>query len=84
MGTYISDSGGRWREGSPIESIGTADPTRPFQLLTHPVWWGAGHAPPRERLLPVLDFHDADPETVPAELSSVCPRSASALERRFA
>lgn len=84
MATYISDSSGRWREGSPTESIETADPTQPFQLLTHPVWWGDGHAPPRERLLAVLDSHEADPEPIAAELASVCPRYASALEGRLA
>ncbi|HEY4385707.1 MAG TPA: hypothetical protein VGN34_14725 [Ktedonobacteraceae bacterium] len=35
---YISDSTGRWRYGTPLES--EAFKTRkPMQLLTHPIWW---------------------------------------------
>jgi hypothetical protein len=33
---YLSDSGGRWREGCFCEWIGKRDR---FQVNTHPVWW---------------------------------------------
>lgn len=33
---YISDSGGRWREGHFAEWLDKVDQ---IQILTHPLWW---------------------------------------------
>lgn len=35
---YLSDSGGEWANGNPLESS-VVKRGRPLQLLTHPVWW---------------------------------------------
>lgn len=35
---YISDSMGRWRFGSPLDSVAFSN-RRAIQVLTHPVWW---------------------------------------------
>jgi hypothetical protein len=49
MGWYLSDSGGRWREGEPLPLL--ARPRGPvLQLLTHPIWWDATHQAPADRL----------------------------------
>jgi hypothetical protein len=49
MDWYLSDSGGRWRQGEPLPRL--AHPTRPaLQLLTHPIWWGEEHQAPADRL----------------------------------
>jgi hypothetical protein len=49
MHWYISDSAGRWRCGDPLREIG-ARRHKTLQVLTHPIWWGPGHAPPGDRL----------------------------------
>jgi hypothetical protein len=49
MDWYLSDSGGRWRQGEPLPML--ERPTRPvLQLLTHPIWWGEQHQAPPDRL----------------------------------
>lgn len=49
MDWYLSDSGGRWRQGEPLPML--ERPTRPtLQLLTHPIWWGTTHQAPADRL----------------------------------
>jgi hypothetical protein len=49
MDWYLSDSGGRWREGEPLPML--ARPRGPrLQLLTHPIWWDATHQAPADRL----------------------------------
>ena len=49
MDWYLSDSGGRWRQGEPLPML--ERPTRPvLQLLTHPIWWDEAHAAPADRL----------------------------------
>ncbi|HLH23179.1 MAG TPA: hypothetical protein VK066_11690 [Chloroflexota bacterium] len=49
MDWYLSDSGGRWREGEPLPML--AHPTRPaLQLLMHPIWWSERHQAPPDRL----------------------------------
>lgn len=83
MASYISDSGGRWREGSPIESIEAAAPERPMQVLTHPVWWAETHAQPLDRLLGVLDAYETVPEAVATELISLCSRHEAAIRRHL-
>ena len=46
---YLSDSGGRWREGEPLESL-KSPRSRILQILVHPIWWGERHAKPAVRL----------------------------------
>jgi hypothetical protein len=49
MDWYLSDSGGRWRQGEPLPML--ERPARPvLQLLTHPIWWGEQHQAPPDRL----------------------------------
>src|SRR5207302_922810 len=49
MDWYLSDSGGRWRQGEPLPML--EHPTRPMlQLLTHPIWWAEQHQAPPDRL----------------------------------
>ncbi len=55
---YVSDSAGRWREGEAIRRV--LDPDRPVtQLLIHPIWWAADHAPASERLQRFFDERGA-------------------------
>lgn len=46
---YLSDSRARWREGEPLVSL-AEERAANLQILLHPVWWGAEHQPPSERL----------------------------------
>lgn len=46
---YLSDSRARWREGDPIESLGTPR-SDVLQILIHPIWWGEENVRPGERL----------------------------------
>ncbi len=48
-GWYLSDSRGRWREGSPIEGLGRRR-GETLQILIHPIWWGECHTTPTMRL----------------------------------
>jgi hypothetical protein len=49
MDGYLSDSGGRWRQGEPLPML--ERPTSvALQLLTHPLWWGETHQAPADRL----------------------------------
>lgn len=49
MGWYISDSGGLWRDGSPIPKL--LRPKKPLlQVLMHPIWWDDIHLFPEDRL----------------------------------
>ena len=73
MSTYISDSGGRWREGSPIGSVQRAIGSDSIQVLTHPVWWADGPRSPFERFFRVADRLDVIDERVRAELVSIFP-----------
>ncbi|HZU07808.1 MAG TPA: hypothetical protein VFB73_17730 [Chloroflexota bacterium] len=44
MAWYLSDSGGRWRDGEPLPRL--RQPDRPIlQLLVHPIWWGESYRP---------------------------------------
>lgn len=44
MHSYISDSKGIWRVGSPVDYL--CNPKERFtQLLVHPIWWGREHRP---------------------------------------
>jgi hypothetical protein len=36
--TYVADSGGLWRYGSPFDRPGFKEGTG-IHLLTHPIWW---------------------------------------------
>lgn len=49
MGFYISDSKGAWRDGNPLEVVGSAT-ANVVQILTHPVWWGPKHLNAKETL----------------------------------
>jgi hypothetical protein len=49
MESYISDSKGEWRNGEPLTYL-QATTTPIVQLLIHPIWWGARHITPWERL----------------------------------
>ena len=49
MAWYLSDSGGRWREGEPLPML-QRPRGRVLQLLTHPIWWGDEHQAPADRL----------------------------------
>ncbi len=46
---YCSDSRGGWHQGPPLEHPALND-GRALQLLTHPIWWTGGDAPPANRL----------------------------------
>jgi hypothetical protein len=47
--SYLSDSGGRWRDGEPLpELLRFHEPL--LQLLIHPIWWGYEHMQAKERL----------------------------------
>jgi hypothetical protein len=46
---YISDSTGRWRYGHPLQSAAFRE-KKALQLLTHPIWWVAEGATPRQKL----------------------------------
>ncbi|MBX5449691.1 hypothetical protein [Thermogemmatispora sp.] len=46
---YISDSTGRWRYGHPLQSTAFHE-GKAIQLLTHPIWWVAEGATPRQKL----------------------------------
>jgi hypothetical protein len=64
MDWYLSDSGGRWRQGEPLPML--ERPTCPvLQLLTHPIWWGEQHQAPPDRL--DAFFADATAGLTPAE-----------------
>ncbi|HZS02038.1 MAG TPA: hypothetical protein VFE37_25195 [Chloroflexota bacterium] len=64
MDWYLSDSGGRWRQGEPLPML--AYPARPaLQLLTHPIWWGETHQAPADRL--EAFFAEATAGLAPAE-----------------
>jgi hypothetical protein len=64
MDWYLSDSGGRWRQGEPLPML--EHPTRPvLQLLTHPIWWGEQHQAPPDRLNAF--FAEATAGLAPAE-----------------
>ncbi|HSW31610.1 MAG TPA: UDP-N-acetylglucosamine 2-epimerase [Longimicrobiales bacterium] len=52
--TYMSDSRGRWRDGSPDESDVFRE-GRPLHLLVHPIWWGSIPEAPFARLEAFLD-----------------------------
>lgn len=78
--SYISDSGGRWREGPPIDSVRTASDADSLQLLTHPVWWGYEHEPPLDRLDAVAEKFDVTNEGVYDELVAIYPSLATRLE----
>ena len=80
MSTYISDSGGRWREGSPIESVTRAIGSDSIQVLTHPVWWAEGAGSPFERFLQVADRLDVIDERVRDELVSIFPPYGMRIE----
>lgn len=74
MQEYISDSGGRWREGNPIESINSIPEEEIVQILTHPVWWGEKHKPPSARLSEFINSRgDMDQDRYDC-LSSLFPR----------
>lgn len=49
MSHYLSDSGGAWRFGSPLERLRGINADR-VQVLTHPIWWGPQHQSPPDRL----------------------------------
>lgn len=51
---YLSDSGGEWRQGHPLESPAFAQ-ARPLHLLVHPIWWQASPTSPFETLMSFLD-----------------------------
>lgn len=46
---YLSDSGGKWREGCPCQWLKDSSPQN-VQVLTHPIWWGYGEITPVEKL----------------------------------
>lgn len=46
---YLSDSTGRWRYGHPLDSEAFQS-RKPFQLLTHPVWWVQEGETPAQKL----------------------------------
>ncbi|GLS00171.1 hypothetical protein GCM10007859_01750 [Brevundimonas denitrificans] len=46
---YCSDSQGRWRFGSPLDSQAFANRTT-IHLLTHPIWWVRGEAESQAQL----------------------------------
>ena len=39
IGSYASDSTGRWRWGTPDQALAKG---LPLQVLTHPFWWSGG------------------------------------------
>jgi hypothetical protein len=58
MGWYLSDSGGRWREGEPLPML--ARPRGPvLQFLTHPIWWDTDHQAPADRLRAFVEAQTA-------------------------
>ncbi|WP_121742832.1 polysaccharide deacetylase family protein [Natronorubrum halophilum] len=81
LSSYISDSRGRWREGSPIRTVSTASDVDTFQLLTHPVWWTHDHEPPLERLSTVAKRIDVTNERIYDELVSIYPAFADRIEQ---
>ncbi|APX95911.1 hypothetical protein [Natronorubrum daqingense] len=80
LSAYISDSGGRWREGPPIDSVRAVSDADSFQLLTHPVWWGHEHVQPIDRLDAVAEKFDVTNEAVYDELVAIYPSLATRLE----
>ncbi|ELY48911.1 polysaccharide deacetylase family protein [Natronolimnohabitans innermongolicus] len=75
MSTYISDSGGRWREGPPIGSIdGLTDPST-VQVLTHPIWWGLSHEPPIVRYVERVSEYDRLTDEMIDELVTIYPKA---------
>jgi hypothetical protein len=46
---YISDSGGNWKFGTPVESDAFKN-NKSIQLLTHPIWWVNGGISPVDKL----------------------------------
>ena len=51
---YISDSGGRWVDGSPTTSF-EFNRGLPLHILIHPVWWTEQPTPAYETLLQLVD-----------------------------
>ncbi len=54
---YITDSGGRWRFGDPLERISHSRPQL-IQLLIHPIWWGATHITPQAKIDSLFDEYE--------------------------
>ena len=73
MRNYISDSGGRWREGPPVEWLEEATDSGTVQVLVHPIWWGERHLPPAERIATYSDTLEPLDRTVLEELVSILP-----------
>lgn len=51
---YFSDSGGKWRKGSPVLSEVFAK-KKPMQILTHPMWWIENGDDPYQKLRNLLN-----------------------------
>ena len=51
---YISDSGGVWRIGNPLEFL-PKQKSNFFQILTHPVWWNERHQSPKKSALDLIE-----------------------------
>ncbi len=56
-GQYFSDSTGRWRFGSPLDSQAFAR-RADLHVLTHPVWWTQPGADAGEKLTAHAEAHD--------------------------
>jgi hypothetical protein len=65
---YCSDSRGAWHHGPPLEHPAVAE-GRALQLLTHPIWWQAPPAEPKDRLDQLVE---ARLDMVDKELAAHC------------
>jgi hypothetical protein len=67
MEWYLSDSGGRWREGEPVPKL--RQPAKPLlQLLIHPIWWGRRHLGAEDRLEEFYQSEARSSAVAPADL----------------
>lgn len=51
---YVSDSGGCWQRGSPLDRQAFAV-LKPLHILIHPIWWGETPTPALESLMGLSD-----------------------------
>jgi hypothetical protein len=76
---YLSDSHGRWKFGSPLESDEFAR-RRSMHVLTHPIWWTERASESRQKLEAFLERRNARMRIDLASNCTIYPRPEGIVE----